>query len=164
VAECDNGVLLSGGFQTGAVPVASPVTHFDCYEVTQGGLKPKIPVTVADRFGSYTPTLTEVHRLCAPADKNGEDPSAPANPNHETAYEVANSSPAGVGVGLEVQTGVGIFEGGGRGRGRPGGPTRKTPPPPPPPAVAGERHPPLCLPRRLERLGAGHQQHGRNGG
>jgi hypothetical protein len=28
IASCDNGVLLSGGFQTGDIPVASPVTHF----------------------------------------------------------------------------------------------------------------------------------------
>ena len=110
VAECDNGVLLSGGFQTGSIPVASPVTHFDCFEVTQGGLKPKIPLTsLVDRFGSYTPTLTQVHRICLPADKNGEDPTAPANPNHEARYDVSSSSPAVVAPGFKIQNQFGMF-------------------------------------------------------
>lgn len=109
VAECDNGVLLSGGFQTGSVPVASPVTHFSCFEVTKGALKPKIPVTVVDRFGTNNPILTEVHRICAPADKNGEDPTAPANPNHEAAYELTGASSAVVAQGLKVTNQFGTF-------------------------------------------------------
>src|SRR5262245_34247686 len=109
IAECDNGVLLSGGFQTGSIPVAAPVTHFSCYEVTQGGLKPKIPVMVVDRFGSYNPILTQVHRICLPADKNGEDPTAPANPNHEAAYDLTGSSPAVIASGLKVTNQFGTF-------------------------------------------------------
>jgi hypothetical protein len=142
VAECDNGVLLSGGFQTGSIPVASPVTHFDCWEVTQGGLKPKIPVTVVDRFGSYTPTLTDVHRICTPADKNGEDPSAPANPNHEAAYEVASSSPAVVAPGFKIQNQFGMFTMDVRGLDRLLVPTSKslTPPPLPPLPLNVIRH------------------------
>jgi len=110
IAECDNGVLLSGGFQTGSIPVAAPVTHFSCYEVTQGGLKPKIQLaSLVDRFGSYTPLLTQVHRICLPADKNGEDPSAPANPNHEAAYDLTGGSPAVVQSGLKVTNQFGTF-------------------------------------------------------
>ena len=110
LARCDNGVLLSGGFQTGSVPVASAVTHFSCFQVTHGNLSPKIPVTLVDRFGSYSPTLTEVHRICAPADKNGEDPAAPGNPNHEASYELSNGgSPAVVAQGLQVTNQFGTF-------------------------------------------------------
>jgi hypothetical protein len=142
VAECDNGVLLSGGFQTGDVPVASPVTHFDCYQVTQGGLKPQIPVTLVDRFGSYTPTLTNVHRLCAPADKNGEDPSAPANPNHEAGYAVASSSPAVLASGVKATNQFGTFTMDVRGLVRLLVPTSKklTAPPGPPLPVNVIRH------------------------
>jgi hypothetical protein len=135
LAECDNGVLLSGGFQTGSVPVAAPVTHFSCYEVTQGDLKPKIQLTsLVDRYGSYTPMLTEVHRICAPADKNGEDPSAPANPNHEAAYELTGGSPAVVKSGQKVTNQFGTFTMDVRGIDRLFVPTAKklTPPPPAP--------------------------------
>jgi hypothetical protein len=90
--------------------VASPVTHFSCYEVVQGGLKPQIPIPVVDRFGSYNPTLTQVHRICAPADKNGEDPTAPANSNHEAGYDLKNGgSPAVVASGFKVNNQFGVF-------------------------------------------------------
>src|SRR5262249_8291447 len=139
IAECDNGVLLSGGFQTGSIPVAAPVTHFSCYEVTQGGLKPKIPVMVVDGFGSYNPILTQVHRICLPADKNGEDPTAPANPNHEAAYDLTGSSPAVIASGLKDTNQFGTFTMDVRGIDRLLVPTSKkltTPPAPPlPPNV-----------------------------
>src|SRR5262245_54563861 len=90
IAQCDNGVLLSGGFQTGSVPVASPVGHFSCYQIVSGGLKTKIPVNLVDRFGTYNPTLVEAHRLCAPANKDDTDPLAPANPIHLVGYEFQN--------------------------------------------------------------------------
>jgi hypothetical protein len=142
IASCDNGVLLSGGFQTGDVPVASPVTHFSCYEVTHGGLKPKIPVTVVDRFGTYSPTLTEVHRICLPADKNGEDPTAPANPNHEAVYELTGGSPAVIATGLKVTNQFGTFTMDVRGLDRLLVPTSKklTAPPGPPLPLNIVRH------------------------
>jgi hypothetical protein len=143
LAACDNGVLLSGGFQTGSVPVASPVTHFSCFQVTHGALKPKIPVTLVDRFGNYSPTLREVHRICAPADKNGEDPTAPTNPNHEASYELSGGgSPAVVAQGLKVTNQFGTFTMDVRGLDRLLVPTSKrlTAPPGPPLPVNIIRH------------------------
>ncbi len=92
IAACDNGVLVSGGFQTGAIETPPPL-HFDCYEVTNNGNIPDIlGISLVDRFGSVTAKATEIHRLCAPANKNGEDPSAPASPAHLTGFEITASS------------------------------------------------------------------------
>src|SRR5262249_56604378 len=51
VASCDNGVLVSGGFQTSAI--TTPLTHFSCYQVPRGGI-PTQTVSVVDRFGATT--------------------------------------------------------------------------------------------------------------
>jgi hypothetical protein len=78
--------------------------------VTHGALNPKIPVTLVDRFGNYSPTLTEVHRICAPADKNGDDRTAPTNPNHEASYDLSGGgSSAVVAQGLKVTNQFGTF-------------------------------------------------------
>jgi hypothetical protein len=45
--------------------------HFQCYEIKPGALPPTT-VTVEDQFGTQALTLRFPHRLCAPADKNGE--------------------------------------------------------------------------------------------
>lgn len=83
-ALCDNG-LDSGGFQTAALNLAAP-TDYDCYETpTHNTLVPPEPVTLVDRFGSTTSVVTNYHRLCAPADKNGDNPNAPSLPGHYAA-------------------------------------------------------------------------------
>jgi hypothetical protein len=93
VAACDNGVLVSGGFQTSAIETPPPL-HFDCYEIRGGGLpQPKPVVTLHDVFGTYAATLREADRLCAPTNKNGEDPTAPMRPEHLTGYEFVNVAP-----------------------------------------------------------------------
>jgi hypothetical protein len=93
LARCDNGVLVSGGFQTGSIPVQL-APHFDCYQLRGGNLPlPKPVVTLQDVFGSYTATLKEADRLCAPTNKNGEDPLAPGLPQHLTGYEFVNVVP-----------------------------------------------------------------------
>ena len=87
VAACDNGVLLSGGFQTSAIetPVAP---HFSCYEIVRSDI-PDIPgIVLEDRFGTTTVTVKEPKRLCTPTSKNGEDPLAPLLPDHLVAYTI----------------------------------------------------------------------------
>jgi len=55
VAACDNGVLLSGGFQTGSVPVESPVTRRISRSTT--------PLTKTTRFGRPAVSLRDTfHR------------------------------------------------------------------------------------------------------
>lgn len=91
VAACDNGVLVSGGFQTGAIETPPPL-HFDCYQVTTNGNIPDVAnISLVDRFGSTTAKATEIKRLCAPTNKNNEDPSAPMSPGHLTGFEITSS-------------------------------------------------------------------------
>src|SRR5262249_22578353 len=49
----------------------TPGDHFQCYEIKPGALPPTT-VTAQDQFGTQSLTLRFPHRLCAPADKNGE--------------------------------------------------------------------------------------------
>lgn len=80
IAFCDNG-LTSGNFQTASATFASPLEHFDCYQTPRANI-PAQTVTVVDRFGTTVNKIVDIHRLCAPADKNGENPAAPSDPLH----------------------------------------------------------------------------------
>ena len=81
IAFCDNG-LTSGNFQTAATTFASPFQqHYDCYETPRSNT-PAQTVTVVDQFGTTVNKLVNIHRLCAPADKNGENPGAELDPLH----------------------------------------------------------------------------------
>src|SRR6185369_8198905 len=54
----------------------------------------KIPgVTGVDQFGPYTLDLLRPRWLCAPANKAGEDPTAPSHPQHLLCYKTRNNSP-----------------------------------------------------------------------
>ncbi len=91
IAACDNGVLVSGGFQTAAIETPPPL-HFDCYQVTTNGNIPDVlGISLVDRFGATTAKATEMKRVCAPANKNNEDPAAPGSPVHLTGYEITPS-------------------------------------------------------------------------
>jgi hypothetical protein len=46
-----------------------------------------------DVFGTYAATLDRGHRLCAPTNKNGEDPAAPQRPEHLTGYDFVSVTP-----------------------------------------------------------------------
>jgi len=87
VGACDNGVLLSGGFQSSQIDTPPPL-HFSCYEIVQGNIPDITGVTLEDRFGTTTASVTELKRLCAPTNKNGEDPGAEAAPDHLVSYIV----------------------------------------------------------------------------
>ena len=63
-----------------------PLDHFSCYEILPTKFTPVPNVSLVDQFGSTLTTVNRPHYLCAPADKNGEDPSAPSHPDHLTAY------------------------------------------------------------------------------
>jgi uncharacterized repeat protein (TIGR01451 family) len=56
--------------------------HFQCYEVRPQAFPAIRGVSVVDQFGSHMETVRFAHRLCAPADKNGEFPDAPTDPDH----------------------------------------------------------------------------------
>jgi cysteine-rich repeat protein len=92
------------------VPLAPPPgDHFTCYKVkrTRGAAKfaPRT-VTVEDQFQSVTETVIKPVRLCAPANKNGEDPTAPAHPDHLLCYKTKATIPFGdVDVSISNQFG-----------------------------------------------------------
>jgi hypothetical protein len=77
-------------------PLANPaVDHFNCYRVeTASGAPPFQPVqnvTVEDQFGSTVVDVVAPRFLCAPSDKNGEDPTAPGKPGHLMCYQTRHA-------------------------------------------------------------------------
>jgi hypothetical protein len=78
--------------------VATPVAdHFACYTAgaTRGSAKfpgirnpPGLPLI--DQFGSTTVAVKKPKYLCAPADKNNENPGAELHPEHLEGYRIRN--------------------------------------------------------------------------
>lgn len=69
-----------------------PLDHFQCYVIkrSKGGPKfVKQTVTVSNQFEDVAVEVELVRpfRLCAPASKNGEDPTAPDHPDHLLCYK-----------------------------------------------------------------------------
>jgi hypothetical protein len=81
-----------------ASPLTGPtIDHFQCYKVkrTRGTPKfAKLQATITDQLETgITLTLVRPFLLCAPANKNNEDPTAPTHPDHLLCYKT-KSSPA----------------------------------------------------------------------
>jgi len=75
-------------------PTVLPVgRHFQCYEVDRDPFTAINGVSADDKFGDSTVNVVRQKRLCAPADKNDEDPGAPADPNHLLGYEIKQPDP-----------------------------------------------------------------------
>jgi hypothetical protein len=73
-------------------PRTVPARHFQCYEIHRP--RPLAgTVSLADVFGSRTLRLGRGKRICLPADKNGENPDAPANGGHLEAYSIKQTTP-----------------------------------------------------------------------
>ncbi len=67
--------------------------HFQCYEFSREPY-PKLTVTLDDRFGpGTTVALKRAKRLCNPADKNGEDPTAVDDTEHLVGYDLTQTDP-----------------------------------------------------------------------
>jgi hypothetical protein len=72
-----------------------PLDHFGCYKAgaTSGSVKfagilNPPGISLVDQFGSEQVEVKKPKFLCAPTDKNGEDPTAPAHPEHLKAYQI----------------------------------------------------------------------------
>ncbi len=88
IAQCDNGVLLSGSFQTSSVTRCEDFVDFQCYQIPRNNTtKPNELVSVTDQFGS-DPSVEVVRAedLCAPVNKNDENPGAENSPVHLVRY------------------------------------------------------------------------------
>lgn len=91
------------------VAITPPVgDHFTCYKVrrSRGAAKftPRT-VSVVDQFETVSETLVKPVLLCAPSSKNGEDPTAPAHPNHLLCYKIKTTPFGSVDVSLGNQFG-----------------------------------------------------------
>ncbi len=89
MAQCDNGELDSGGFQTGELQVAVPTVDFDCYEADS--TFSSSGHTLTDVFGTFTNvTVGSSQRLCAPARKV-TDPDQTLGTEHLVGYAIKQS-------------------------------------------------------------------------
>ncbi len=80
-----------------APPVDPAVDHFQCYKVRRSKGAPPfqkiLGVKVDDQFGTGTVDLLKPAQLCAPVNKNNEDPTAPQHPDHLLCYKVKGRAP-----------------------------------------------------------------------
>jgi hypothetical protein len=71
------------------VPQTPPLDHFQCYVIKESHGAPKFTprtVTVSSQIETVTLEVERPFRFCVPADKNGEDPSAPSHPDQLLCY------------------------------------------------------------------------------
>ena len=81
------------GPEAATTPTPTPgLDHFQCYEI-HAPVRIIPGVGLDDEFGTSTVDVIEARRLCNPADKNGEDPSAPADPDHFEGYKIRQRTP-----------------------------------------------------------------------
>src|SRR6185369_3127769 len=70
-----------------------PLRHFQCYEMPREPFTQITGVSALDQFGPSTLTIIRPKRLCNPASKNGEDPTAVQDINHLTGYIIKQTTP-----------------------------------------------------------------------
>jgi len=71
--------------------------HFLCYRSKSVAGTPKLVprpgMAVLDALGARAVHVFREERLCAPTDKNGESPTAPAHPDHLRGYQLRKVTP-----------------------------------------------------------------------
>ena len=80
-------IVTPGGLGVQFFTILADVDHFQCYRARTTGFSP-VPITLSDRFGNRSATVRSAIDLCAPADKNGEDPDAVDSPGFLTSYKI----------------------------------------------------------------------------
>jgi hypothetical protein len=82
-----------------AAPTTPAVDHFQCYKVKRSKGSPKFTkitgIPIKDQFGTGTIDLLKPTDLCAPVDKNGEDPTAQNHVFHLLCYRSRGAAPFG---------------------------------------------------------------------
>jgi len=66
---------------------AVPLNHFQCYDVARQQFD-RFSLSLDDDFGANTVEVRRPKLLCAPVNKNDEDPSAPGDAEHLVGYEI----------------------------------------------------------------------------
>jgi hypothetical protein len=78
-------------------PLPPPtINHFKCYRV-RGPKSLSRTVNTVTQWGPRTVLVKRMYRLCAPANKNNEDPTAPSASEHLTCYKIKDGGPPTVG-------------------------------------------------------------------
>jgi hypothetical protein len=85
-----------------------PLQHYDCYETPRAGI-PVQNVTLVDRFGTTSDRITTIIRLCAPADKNGEQPGAEGDPLHYAEGAISRTAGFVKRTGVVADTQFGMY-------------------------------------------------------
>lgn len=111
LAKCDNDRLASTEGQSGAIEVRSSLPDFQCREIPRRGPAPKPDerVTVVDPLFTDTVTVRRYLDLCAPVDKNGENPGAPFDPTHLVHVKIEEVDWPGKVPGVTVLNQMGTF-------------------------------------------------------
>ncbi len=90
-------LLLLALLALASTAAAAAPDHFTCYKAPTASGTPRFTavmgVTLVDAFGSSTVTVQKPQFLCAPTNKNGEDPSAPSHPDHLTDFRIKRTTP-----------------------------------------------------------------------
>ena len=66
-------------------PPPTALNHFLCYQISRGAIRETVTLTT-NQFGSSSAVVRRAQRLCAPANKENEDPTAPGDVDHLTGY------------------------------------------------------------------------------
>ena len=90
-------------------PLQDPLDHFKCYRLSAARFR-RAGITVETQFGPLTVDIKKPLHLCAPVNKNGEDPSAPGHPDHLMCYLVRGPRPVQKTVFTDNQFGQDSFE------------------------------------------------------
>jgi hypothetical protein len=85
---CEMGQCVQSHISNGCVQP----DHFQCYEVKPKTFATVTGVSVQDQFGQHTESVRLAHRLCAPANKNNGDPTAPTHPEHLLGHKVSGAA------------------------------------------------------------------------
>ena len=88
--RCTTGDTCTNGACGGTTDLRT--CHFQCYELRRD-LFTGPAVSLEDEFGlSLGVPVQRAERICAPADKNDEDPAAPLQPDHLIGYDIRHFS------------------------------------------------------------------------
>jgi hypothetical protein len=91
-------VPTAKSFEGAPPPLGSmfPPGSFQCYKLRRSPETPpfvRVPgVRVEDQFGAITLDVIKPKLLCAPVDRDGDDPAAPTRPDHLLCYKVLHRS------------------------------------------------------------------------
>ncbi len=77
---------------------SSPLSHFQCYDVRRSPFETIRSVELVDDVAVHVTDVRHPKRLCAPANKNNEEPGADLDADHLVGYQLGRTAPRFRGV------------------------------------------------------------------